>query len=75
MADISRKELMMLLHGMERPRLSGFNLSGLAIGSQVIVGFAVNCANDVIYQSVAVPEPSTALILGVGLVLLARRRA
>ena len=53
----------------------GFNLSGLAIGSQVIVGFAVNCANDVIDQSVAVPEPSTALILGVGLVLLARRRA
>ena len=53
----------------------GFNLSGLAVGSQVIIGFAENCANDVLYQTVPVPEPSTALILGAGLLLLARRRA
>jgi hypothetical protein len=53
----------------------GFNLSGLAVGSQVRIGFAENCANDVLYQTVAVPEPSTALILGAGLLLLARRRA
>lgn len=32
------------------------------------IGFAPNCANDVIYEKIPVPEPATILLLGCGLV-------
>ena len=53
----------------------GFNLgAGLNVGTSVRIGFVENCANDVIYQSVAVPEPTTLALVGAGLVAIARRR-
>lgn len=50
-----------------------FNLPGnkLWIGGKVTIGFAENCANDVLLATVdvpRVPEPSTFVLLGLGLV-------
>lgn len=45
----------------------GFNLGTLAVGTQLRIGWAVSCANDVLYQSVAVPESSTVLLMTSGL--------
>jgi hypothetical protein len=39
----------------------------LILMGNVAVGFTVSCANDVIYERLSVPEPSTFLLLGFGL--------
>jgi len=53
----------------------GFGLgSGLAINGNLTIGFAPSCANDVLLANVSapVPEPSAALIFGIGLVAVTR---
>ena len=44
-----------------------FNLGALAVGTQLRIGWAVSCANDVLYETVAVPESGTVLLLASGL--------
>ncbi len=55
----------------------GFGLgNGLSINGNVTIGFAPSCANDVLFANVSapVPEPSAALIFGIGLVAVTRGR-
>lgn len=53
-----------------------FNFSDLGLdlkgSDSFIIGWAVDCANDVLYEKVAapVPEPGTMMLVGIGLMLL-----
>jgi hypothetical protein len=56
---------------------SGGTLSfgnGVAVGTNVTIGFAASCANDLLLANVSapVPEPSAALIFGIGLAAVTR---
>ncbi|MBW2000063.1 MAG: PEP-CTERM sorting domain-containing protein, partial [Deltaproteobacteria bacterium] len=49
----------------------------ILLGESFAIGWAVNCANDVIYEKMPVPESATVLLLGAGLIFVAgfsRRR-
>lgn len=50
--------------------------AGLDVGPRVTIAFAPNCANDVLREEISapVPEPTAALVFGVGLFVAARAR-
>jgi hypothetical protein len=47
---------------------STFDFSGLPLGGlevdRLLLGFTVNCANDVIYESISLPEPASVVVWG-----------
>jgi hypothetical protein len=44
--------------------------NALLVDYNFIIGYAVTCANDVVYQEVPVPEPGTMALLGAGMLCL-----
>lgn len=50
-----------------------FSNSNLSLSDEFTIGWTVNCANDVVYETInnPVPEPSTILIISAGLACLA----
>jgi hypothetical protein len=50
---------------------NGGQYSGLSVGAgPLYIGQTVSCANDVVFEQVSVPEPSSMLLLGLGLITL-----